>query len=334
MLSGLNLLGTTLKITQITPAEFQAYLSAYINADNDFNAGRSSQQEASDVSQAAIAAIGEWLGVVRSVLTGSFGIRWNTMWAQAGFINNSTAVPRNSTARIALATRLVAFFTAQPSYEVASMDVTATHGASLVSTAQAAKQALAAQEVALATVGQTWEDAYRELTVEMRDLIKLLSVVMEDTDPRWLSFGLNIPASTTTPGKPLNVAAHTDDTGAIVVQCDPVPLATRYRWRMLIVGQQEKYALAASSAAPLGTIADVLPGQLVQIIVQAVNGTQQGVASEPLKFRMPAGQASNGRRSVEVQASAGQEDSSDAAGHGKGTPSVTGLTHRLPARVS
>ena len=332
MLAGLTLLGTTLKITQITPAEFEADLTAFINADNDFNTGRSAQQVASEASQAAIAAIAAWLGNVRGVLTASFGPRWNTSWAQAGFIPSSTAVPRIAKARIALASRLVAFFTAQPSYEVASLEVTAAKGTALVDTAQAAIQALAAQDVSLGTVRETWDGAYGDLTVEMRDLIKLLSVAMEDNDPRWLSFGLNIPAAHTTPAQPQNVSAHTDDTGAIVVQCDAVPLASRYRWRMMFVGVETNYRLATSSVAPIGTIPDVQPGQLVQIIVQAVNGTQQGVASEPLKFRMPPAQNSAQRRTVEVHASAGPQDFPDATGNGKGDLNVAGLTHRLPTR--
>jgi hypothetical protein len=37
----------------------------------------------------------------------------------------------------------------------------------------------------------------------------------------------------------------------------------------------------------MGMIAEVMPGQLVRIIVQAVNGNLQGVASDPIEFTMP-----------------------------------------------
>ena len=67
------------------------------------------------------------------------------------------------------------------------------------------------------------------------------------------------------------------------------------------------------------------------LLVQAVNGSQQGVASEPLNFRMPPAQSSTQKRSVEVQASAGQDLSPDAAGNGHG--SVSALTHRMMPRV-
>ena len=57
-------------------------------------------------------------------------------------------------------------------------------------------------------------------------------------------------------------------------------------WRKRITGQVD-YQLAASSVDPLAMIAGVLPGQTVEIMVQAVNGKLQGVASEPVIFTLP-----------------------------------------------
>src|SRR3954452_25451203 len=48
-----------------------------------------------------------------------------------------------------------------------------------------------------------------------------------------------------------------------------------------------KDSIAASSTEAMAMIKDVAPGQLVRLIVQAVNGTRQGVASEPIEFTMP-----------------------------------------------
>ena len=121
----------------------------------------------------------------------------------------------------------------------------------------------------------------------MRALIKILGATLEDNDPRWLSFGLQMPSTITTPGQPVNVQAHLDETGAVVVQCNAVPLASRYRWRMLRVGVETPYSLVARSVDPIGTINSVLPGQTVEIVVQAVNGNLQGIASEPIRFTMP-----------------------------------------------
>ncbi len=53
MLAGLTSLGSTLKITQITPAEFQAELNAFVTGDGDFNAARSAKQAAYDAFKPA-----------------------------------------------------------------------------------------------------------------------------------------------------------------------------------------------------------------------------------------------------------------------------------------
>lgn len=66
------------------------------------------------------------------MLASRFGTRWNTSWAQAGFIDATTAIPATTPARITLAQRLVNFFTKNPSYEVASMGLTAAAGTALV----------------------------------------------------------------------------------------------------------------------------------------------------------------------------------------------------------
>ena len=93
MLAGLIQLGASLGITQITPEILQGYITAFVNADNDFNTARSGRHAASDNYHTATVALARWLEVVRLSLAQRFGIRWSTAWAQAGFITNSTAIP-------------------------------------------------------------------------------------------------------------------------------------------------------------------------------------------------------------------------------------------------
>jgi hypothetical protein len=123
MFNGLTLEAGPLRITQITPAQLQAALTAFEAAENGFNAGRSAKQAAYDGFEAAGRAVESWLGVVKGVLTGRFGARWSAAWAQAGFTNHSTRIPTRFEDRIALVGNLVSFFTTNPGYEVASMKV-------------------------------------------------------------------------------------------------------------------------------------------------------------------------------------------------------------------
>ncbi len=327
MEGGLTELGQKLGITQITPAKFQTYITAFAKADNAFNAGRSARQADSDAYQAGVVAMDGWLTVTKNVLAGRFGPRWSTAWAQAGFINNTTQLPAKIEDRIALAGRLVAFFTANPGNEVPTMQVTAAQGATLQNAVMAAQLALTNAVRALAGLSQAWTDAFKSLTDEMWSLIKILQATLNDDDPRWLAFGLPMPASPSTPGQPVNVSAQQDVQGNILVQCDPVALATRYRCRMMILGVDTDYQLAASATDPIMTIRGVEPGQRVQLIMQAVNGSLQGVASDPIQFAvLIAGARSAGARaSVQDGEHAAATESPAARSHANGNGNGNGI---------
>jgi hypothetical protein len=288
MLAGLSSFGTTLKITQITPAPFQKALTAFINADSGFNAARSAKQASSDTQKEAVATLVYWLTTARNVLAGRFGNRWSTQWAQAGFATPSVALPTRIVEQLALALSIANFFAANPSYEVPSMQVTAAQGKALRDAALSAQQGLTDAALAMANQSTVWTASYDALTTMMRAVIKILAATIPSDDTRWLPFGLNIPAANTTPGQPQNVALTVDEKGAVVAQCAPVPLATRYRWRMRLVGVQKDYQLVARSTEPLAVLGSVEAGQAMEVIVQAVNGTLQGVASKPVVFTLPA----------------------------------------------
>jgi hypothetical protein len=333
MLAGLISLGSELEIVRVTPQGLQQRISQFNNENNGLNGLRTARLQASDAFHAQEEALTAWLGVVRTVLAGKLGQRWSQMWVQVGFNNGSTAVPTRMEERIALAGRVVAFFTANPSDEVASLNVTATYGNTLWTGTTNAQKALGAAELALATSDVVWVSAFEALTGMMRSLIRILEGTLAADDPRWLAFGLNMPATPATPGQPVDVTAELDGSGAIVVQCGAVPLATRYRWRMRLVGVQPDYLLVARSVDPLAAITGVPPGQTAEIIVQAVNGNLQGVASEPLFFPMPAtGAAEPKARLLGKVTAAPIHDESPARTHGNGNGNGNG--HTRPARMS
>jgi hypothetical protein len=322
--AGLVALGTTLGITQITPAQFLAKLTAFITADGEANAARSAQRVASETYKASIVDVSDWLQETRNVLAARFGSRWSTLWAQAGFIAPSTKVPVRIEEKLGLALSLKGFFTANPSYEVASMNVTAAEAGSLRDAAITAQQTFAAaqvtQKVKVATAGV----AKRALMSMMRALLKILGASLAADDPRWQTFGFNMPAADTTPGQPQNVTASLTENGDIMVDCDAVAFGLRYRFRMLRVGIDTEYTLAASSTQPLGIISNVLPGQTARIIVQAVNGSQQGVASEPIDFTVPLPAA----QTIEPKATFVAPKLEEVL-----APNGSGNGHTVPARV-
>ena len=289
MLAGLKKYAVDLGITQIIPVNFQAELDAFVAADGDFNSARSATQVASDAFKAADTAVAEWLQAARNMLTTHFGNRWSTMWAQAGFVNHSTAIPKRIEDRLGLCLNLANFLTANPTYEVAPLNITAARATLLRTAALDAQQAGITAGTTQRSAGDTRASAQATLETTMRMLISILKAVLGRNDPRWNAFGLDMPSMNTTPGQPVGVKVQLDETGALITQCDPTPLATRYRWRMLIVGVEPAYRLVASTIDPIGMIKNaLLPGETARIIVQAVNGDRQGVASEPVEFTLPA----------------------------------------------
>jgi hypothetical protein len=154
---------------------------------------------------------------VSNTLATRFGTRWSTEWAQAGFIDRSTGIPARIEERLGLVLSLVKFFTANPGYEVPGLKQTAAGGTALRTAALSAQMTLGDAKVALSASGEAWTTAYETLLAEMRALIKNLEGKLAKDDPRWLAFGLNMPATKTTPGQPVNLSAQGDVTGAIVV---------------------------------------------------------------------------------------------------------------------
>lgn len=229
----------------------------------------------------------EWLVTTRVVLGRSLGEKWSAAWAAAGFINNSTAVPADNMSRIALATSLETYLTNNPDEERTDMNVTADTAGTMAETLQGLQAEVTDAKEALKTSDALRQPARAAAVSVISTLIANLNKKLAPDDPRWIAFGFPMPASQKTPAAPQNVSVALDSTGAMIVTCAAVPLATRYRCRMLIVGVDTKYRLVFSGPQPLGQITSVQPGVTVQIIMQAVNGSAQSVASEPVVFTVP-----------------------------------------------
>ena len=287
MKMGLGTLGALLGITQMTAATFGAVLTAFTAAQGNYNQARGNEEAAYNAYHANLAAIQTWLKVVRGVLVGYYGNNYNMNWAAAGFVQPSTAIPRKIADQIALVVKLQGFFTANPDKEVSDLNVTALQAAALLEALDEAEDPLLQAETATRSMLGLLTRAETALTGKMRMLIDILKGILSATDPRWETFGLNIPATPTTPGVPQHVIL-TQSGSNVLAQWDAVALATRYRVRMMILGVDTKYRLVASGTEPMALISDLLPGAQINVIVQAVNGDAQGKASEPVVYTVPA----------------------------------------------
>ncbi len=73
----------------------------------------------------------------------------------------------------------------------------------------------------------------------------------------------------------------------VLLECDATPLATRYRFRTRILDVENEFKLVASSLTPMAMLDGIAAGITLEIIVQAVNGNSQSVASTGILVTMP-----------------------------------------------
>ena len=286
MHAGLVLLGTDLGITQVTATGFKSQLDVFLEDLGGYNSKRSSRQAAFDLFHDKETVMSDWIMKVRNSLISPFGDKWNTMWAQVGFVQPKIGLPRRLQDRITLAKKVSDFLATNPSYEVASQGITAAQGVLVRQAVIDAQTPVQQANMDLKTALTTLNTSQAALVKSMRYVIKILSGGLAKNDPAWEVFGLNMPATKTTPGAPTGLQATLMGT-QVLLQCDVTPLAERYRFRTKIVGVETDYKLAASSKEPSATLKDIMPGVTLQVIAQAVNGGSQGVACDPITVTVP-----------------------------------------------
>ena len=95
------------------------------------------------------------------------------------------------------------------------------------------------------------------------------------------------------------------------------------------VGLETKYKLAASGTAPMAALDGIAAGITLEVVVQAVNGSSQGVASDPILVTMPATAAETKTAISEAQLAPlnaiTPNGSSNGNGNGNGSHAVNRL---------
>ncbi len=311
MEGGLTEFGQTLKITQITAASLLAEITAVTTTQTTYNLARDARQTASTTCTDYHAQIVEWLTKARATLVPYLGRSWSAAWAAAGFTDHSTAVPPYVGDQLNLLSLLSAFLGENPNYEDPEIGITGAAGTALQKASVAADKALALANTAANTKKDARDTTLEDLKGSMRMLIRILNELLAADDPRWEAFGLNMPDSDTTPATPANLTVNIADGPVLMAACDAVPLVSRYRWRIKVVGVDADYRLAASTKSPLAQLDKVLPGQTVELIVQAANQTSQSLPSASVLVTLPT----LAERTQPVKAAAPTHEESSVKGY-------------------
>jgi hypothetical protein len=200
---------------------------------------------------------------------------------------------------------LATYFTNHPTHANAPLNVTAAQATALFTALSDARSAV---NVSLTQVGQkraARDAARRALERQLRGLIHELYQLLEDDDPRWLSFGLNMPGAEVTPEGPTDLVLTEAPNAMIFADWADVANADHYRVYVQRVGVDAGFVdqpgVRTESDATLGPYQE---GQTIRVKVTAVSGGLEGPASSVAEITLTGG--GNGGGGGGVPATPGQ----------------------------
>ena len=147
----------------------------------------------------------------------------------------TTQVPDTIEGQIGLGKSLGTYLTKYPNRERPDDDITAAKATELTVAATTTQRAVATAEEAFKAANDARKPAKADLLKLIGEVIGNLDMKLSPSDPRWLAFGLQLPSTPTTPAAPTGLRATIMDT-KVLLECDAMELATRYRFRGKIIG--------------------------------------------------------------------------------------------------
>ncbi len=286
MAAGLRRHEAALGIRQNTEATLVAVLSDCRAAAEELGSARAAQGQATRALAAAERNVRRWLGTARRVLSLRLGDRWDARWEGSGFPRGSTAVPKSQIGRLNLCAALADFLAAHPELAFADWSVTsdgAREKHQLLANARADFARCRARAVAQ---NRRFKSLRLKLCKRVRGLIRELELLVDDADPRWLDFGLNIPAQPEVPEPVKRLEAIPNGPRAVQVTWPRARRAVRYRVFARPVAQPDTPA-HEKTVHDLRTLLEDLPwtGEL-HLWVQAANPAGEATPSPVVKVRV------------------------------------------------
>jgi hypothetical protein len=273
-------------IRQNTEATVLASLDACRQATEQLGTARAAHGHAIRELASAEKEIRRWLGTARRVLSLRLGDRWDSRWESSGFPRGSTAVPKSQIGRLNLCAALADFLSARPELACAAWSVTSAGARAkhqLLAGTRADFVRCRAEAVAQ---NRRFKTLHLKLCKRARGLIGELELLLDDADPRWLDFGLNIPARPAPPEPVQRLDAIPNGPRAVQLAWPRARRATRYRVFARPAAQPDAPA-REKTVHDLRAILEDLPwiGEL-QLWVQAANAAGESAPGPVTTVRL------------------------------------------------
>ena len=260
------------------------------------NANKGSQlvykscEDAAKDARSALKALSD--GTVKTLLTAYrdvmeriHGKKHNAGWSAAGF-TDGVSVPREHDKRQSLLAAMRSYLAANAGHEVSlpqpsgpPLAVTAAAALALGVTFQAAFDLVNTREAEQANCKNLRDTDLRGLFDEVSGTIRELGDLIAADDPRWETFGLNIPANPNPP-EPVSAATLTAvATGREELSWPAATRATYYRLFLKIHGVDTDFQFIKRDSDLDHTFTNLTPGATISAYVVAANAGGEAVPS-------------------------------------------------------
>jgi hypothetical protein len=278
---------TSVQLAQNKETNILSDLDAAAASENIFQAARSAKLDAVKDQRTADKSARAFIVTARDVLKPHLGTSWSQLWAEAGFVNNSLAVPKAQANCIALLIKLKSYFAAHPAHEVAQMGATAAAAENHHATLSAARASVNACRAEVGEKKAARSAATKRLRKRMRGLIAELKQLLPGDDARWAAFGLNRPAARPVPAPPRQLRVAGAGRSHLLASWQAPAHAQRFRIFKQIVGVDADFVLAATVTDTSVNLNTFASGTVVRVRLTAVNDAGESGPCAPVEQTVP-----------------------------------------------
>ncbi len=268
---GCNTHETAIGIKQNTEAAIRAALAVLDAAQYQLGQKRAAVDAGYGAMQAADVAGQTTVTNCKLRLRQKLGERWSAAWEPTGFPHQSTAVPGTQDERFTLLKKLNTYFTNVPANESADMGATAALCLAAWDALSNARQSVADAEAAETGAASAHAAAAEALRKRVRGLINELGGLIEDDDPRYEAFGLNIPANPSAPEPVSGVTLAPLGNGRFSASWPYATRAVRFRVETLVMGTDTEWQNKGSFRDLEAILKNFAAGQTVKVRIVAGN---------------------------------------------------------------
>ena len=271
MHSGMVLYGPALSIVANPAPAILTDLTASTTAHDQLAAARTDKSLAVVARLAKKREVQTFIKNLRHHLESIFGPRFNSQWSQVGFRNGSLAIPEDIPGLLEVLRAVASYWSAHAAHEKPADNLTHQRAGTLEQELDDAASAVRNSETDLLTKRHARTRAKKALAMRLRGAIQELTQKLDPLDERWGAFGLNAPGETDRPAQVQGVTLQSTTPGQIYCSWLRTERASRYRIKAKVVGRDQNFVKKKDVYGTDIILAGFTPGDVVQIIVIAMN---------------------------------------------------------------